>query len=224
MKGDTCLDFETLEDYLSGSLDADAARDIEQHVGQCSACSILLGEVGKDREVLGQLERLPRAPGLEPPALPESVGPYTVERVLGSGGMGVVYLAEQDNPRRHVALKVIRGDYNDPRQVRRFQREVETLARLQHPSIASIFDAGCTASGQHYFAMERVDGMPLDQSLVGRQWRLEEKLEVFGQVCDAVEYAHQHGVIHRDLKSDNVLVTAAFAGADSTRGSLCCSA
>jgi serine/threonine protein kinase len=161
----------------------------------------------------------PRAPGragdLRVPdaAPPAAIGSYVILGTLGEGGMGVVYEAEQRNPRRRVALKVIRGgQFVDELQVRMFQREVETLARLKHPDIAAILEAGQTEDGRHYFAMELVRGLPLDDYLRARSASLDQeelafRLRVFRRIADAVHYAHQRGVIHRDLKPSNVLVS-----------------
>jgi len=123
--------------------------------------------------------------------------------------MGVVYEAEQQNPRRAVALKVIRGErYVDAPYLRLFQREAQTLARLRHPCIASIYESGCTDDGHHFFAMELVRGEPLDVYVKRKALGRLDRLRLFRLVCDAINYAHQRGVIHRDLKPGNVLVTA----------------
>ncbi|MBL8876879.1 MAG: serine/threonine protein kinase [Phycisphaerae bacterium] len=139
------------------------------------------------------------------------IGRYLISRVLGEGGMGVVYLAEQERPRRTVALKVIRPGLLTPRLLRRFDHESETLAKLQHPGIASIFEAATHETGagpQPYFAMELVEGKPLTLYAVENKLTLKDKLELFRKVCDAVQHAHQKGIIHRDLKPSNILVTA----------------
>ncbi len=140
---------------------------------------------------------------------------YRVIHKLGEGGMGVVYESEQQHPRRLVALKVIRGgQLVDEYQVKLFRREVQALARLKHPGIAAIYESGRTEDGQHYFAMELVRGTSLLNWVKGRRFTttqapssLRHRLELFLKVCDAISYAHQHGVIHRDLKPPNILVT-----------------
>jgi tetratricopeptide (TPR) repeat protein len=143
--------------------------------------------------------------------LPAFVGPYRILGLLGEGGMGRVYEAEQQAPRRRVALKVIHASRSmDPRTLRMFEREIETLARLKHPGIASIFESGRTEDGQQYFVMELVRGRLLHEAVAGPpagRGDLERRLGLFRAVCDAVQYAHQRGVIHRDLKPSNIAVT-----------------
>ena len=154
------------------------------------------------------------APAASAAPLPTTIGEYRILRRLGEGGMGVVYEAEQPNPRRRVALKVIRGaDFTDPLRVRLFQREAETLARLEHPDIAAVYQAGQTSEGQHFLAMELVPGRTLDAFLAARPTSVDRaeltfRLRLIARLADAVHYAHQRGVIHRDLKPSNIVVTA----------------
>ena len=146
---------------------------------------------------------------LSPVAHPERIGPYRILGVLGRGGMGVVYEAEQDSPRRPVALKVIRPDAESPETLRRFEREGQVLAKLQHPGIAQIFEAGTADTGQGiqpFFAMELIRGQPLTRYAQAQRLSLRERLGLFAGICDAVHHAHQKGVIHRDLKPGNILV------------------
>jgi eukaryotic-like serine/threonine-protein kinase len=136
------------------------------------------------------------------------IGHYTIRGILGCGGSGVVYEAEQESPSRLVALKVMREmPYLDELTPRLFQRESQALARLEHAGIAAIHEAGRSDDGWYYFAMERVEGVPLTQYAQERALPLRERLELMRRVCDAVHYAHQRGVIHRDLKPSNILVT-----------------
>lgn len=147
------------------------------------------------------------APAAGAPALPRHIGPYRILRRIGSGGMGVVYEAEQTEPTRRVALKVTRSPAGtEGRQFRLFRREIEALARLKHPSIARIYDAGQTSEGQQYFVMELIEGQPLIEYCDGAGLSLPKRLALFVQVCRAVNYAHQRSVIHRDLKPANILV------------------
>jgi serine/threonine protein kinase len=146
-------------------------------------------------------------------ALPRSIGGYRVLGKLGEGGMGTVYEAQQESPRRKVAVKVVRGgQFVDEQRIRMFQREADTLARLKHPNIGGIYETGRTEDGQHYFAMELVRGQTLDAYMNSRPsiadpQELRFRLELFRKIADAVHYAHQRGVIHRDLKPSNMIVT-----------------
>ncbi|HKQ97163.1 MAG TPA: serine/threonine-protein kinase [Candidatus Polarisedimenticolia bacterium] len=143
--------------------------------------------------------------------IPTTVGPYRILGLLGEGGMGRVYEAEQATPKRRVALKVINAAKAMSQQhLHMFEREIETLARLKHPNIAAIYESGKTDDGQHYFAMELVRGPLLNEAVTGPlagRADLERRLTLFRAVCDAVQYAHQRGVIHRDLKPTNIVVT-----------------
>lgn len=139
--------------------------------------------------------------------LPERIGPYRVVSLLGSGGMGIVYEAEQMAPRRRVAVKVLPpGAADDDRRVKLFRREAEALGRLSHPAIAQIHEAGRTEDGRDYFVMELVPGEPLDRYLVESGAPRRGRLEIFLAIVDAVRHAHERGVVHRDLKPSNVLV------------------
>ncbi|MEZ6243274.1 MAG: serine/threonine-protein kinase [Phycisphaerales bacterium] len=141
---------------------------------------------------------------------PERIGGFRIIRRLGAGGMGVVYEAEQDRPRRTVALKVIRSGVLSSGHRRRFELEAQLLARLQHPGIATIYETGSADTGigmEPYFAMELIEGMPLTEYVRERALSQRDLLVLFAQICDAVHHAHQKGVIHRDLKPGNILVT-----------------
>jgi WD40 repeat protein/predicted Ser/Thr protein kinase len=131
---------------------------------------------------------------------------YHVVRVLGEGGMGTVYEAEQDNPRRTVALKVIRAGLASDFLLKRFAREAQILGRLHHAGIAQVYDAGVSDNGEPYFAMELINGTPLDQYARDRSIDVPARLGLVARVCDAVQHAHERGVIHRDLKPGNILV------------------
>src|SRR5262249_54364080 len=120
-----------------------------------------------------------------------------------------VYLAEQENPHRIVALKVIKPGFANAEVLRRFAQESQTLGRLQHPGIAQIYEAGTADSGfgpQPYFAMEFIEGQPLIEFASQQHLNLRARLELIAKVCDAVNHAHQRGIIHRDLKPGNILV------------------
>jgi serine/threonine protein kinase len=138
---------------------------------------------------------------------PQQIGPYRIVRELGRGGMGQVYAAEQTEPvRRQVALKVARNSIQSDGARARFRAERQALAVLDHPNIAKVFDAGSTDSGQLWFAMELVDGVPITRWADEHALGLRARIELFLQVCDAVQHAHQKGLIHRDLKPSNLLV------------------
>ena len=136
----------------------------------------------------------------------EQVGPYRILRELGHGGMGTVYLAEREDVGKRVALKLVRGDLAAPQHRERLLRERRVLASLEHPHIALLLDAGVTDGGSPFFAMELVEGEPLDRYCDSRRRPVEERLALFAQVCAAVQYAHQHLVVHRDLKPSNIMV------------------
>ncbi|MBS0197753.1 MAG: serine/threonine protein kinase [Planctomycetes bacterium] len=148
---------------------------------------------------------------------PEFVGQYRILRRIGSGGMGDVFEALQETPRRSVAVKIMRAGLNSEAMLRRFRREVEFLGRLSHPGIASVFEAGVTSVGAArvpYFAMEFVNGVPLTTYVKENSLTLRAKLELIITICDTVQYAHQQGIIHRDLKPANILVQEALSTAD----------
>jgi len=146
-------------------------------------------------------------PGLFPEGT--MVGGHRVVRQIGAGGMGVVYLAEQDKPKRTVVVKIIRPLLATPMMLRRFERESETLGRLHHPGIAQVYEAGMAETpvgALPYIAMEYVDGEPLTAYVERRSLGVRERIELVAKVCEAVQHAHQRGVIHRDLKPGNILV------------------
>ena len=127
---------------------------------------------------------------------------------IGEGGMGVVFVAEQEQPiRRKVALKVIKPGMDTKAVVARFEAERQALALMDHPNIAKVLDAGTTESGRPYFVMELVRGIPITEYCDQNKLTIRERLELFIQVCQAIQHAHQKGIIHRDIKPSNVLVT-----------------
>ncbi|MEO0630209.1 MAG: serine/threonine-protein kinase, partial [Planctomycetota bacterium] len=134
-----------------------------------------------------------------------TVAGYTIERPLGEGGMGAVYLATQRSPERHVALKVLRSGLPSENARKRFDVEAETLGRLRHPGIAQIYEAG-VHEGRPFFAMEFIDGEPLNDYVARKSLTTAQTFRLVGTIAAAVQHAHQRGVIHRDLKPANILV------------------
>ena len=148
----------------------------------------------------------PIPPELESPGA--TIGPYKLRELIGEGGMGVVYVAEQSHPvRRKVALKVIKPGMDTKQVVARFEAERQALAMMDHPNIAKVHDGGTTESGRPYFVMELVPGVPITEYCDGERLSVRQRLELFVLVCRAVQHAHQKGIIHRDLKPSNILVT-----------------
>ncbi len=136
----------------------------------------------------------------------QQIGPYRILREVGQGGMGVVYEAEQEQLKRHVALKLIRLGMDTRQVVARFEAERHALAMMNHPNIAQVLDAGATESGRPYFVMEFIDGEPITSYCDAQRLSTADRLDLFLAVCSGVQHAHQKGIIHRDLKPSNVLV------------------
>ena len=136
------------------------------------------------------------------------IGPYKLLQQIGEGGMGVVYMAEQEQPiRRRVALKIIKPGMDSALVIARFEAERQALAMMDYVNIARVLDAGTTESGRPYFVMELVHGIPITHYCDENKLSLKERLELFVPVCRAMQHAHQKGIIHRDVKPSNVLVT-----------------
>jgi WD40 repeat protein/serine/threonine protein kinase len=179
----------------------------------------LLGYSSRAEKFLDHQELVELTPALVRP-LDETlvagtmVGEYRIERILGTGGMGVVYIATQDRPRRTVALKLVNALIASPSVRRRFELEAEVLGRLQHPGIAQVFEAGAAHVGgggevrRPFIAMELVDGPPITEHCESQALGTHDRMRLLIKICQAVQHAHQRGVIHRDLKPANILVTA----------------
>lgn len=199
-----CLDLppEQREDWLLAQLPEDPARRMK-------VLRLLDAHDGIEGRTLQPLVEALGAPE----AVPERIGPYAITAVLGEGGMGVVYEAEQTEPvRRRVALKVIKAGMDTRQVVARFLAERQALAAMDHPFIAKVLDAGQTPGGRPYFVMERVQGEPILDYCERRALDVRARIGLIAMVCQAVQHAHQKGVIHRDLKPSNVLVMDGEAG------------
>ncbi len=167
---------------------------------------VVAGEALFDQPTSGVWEQVTE-PALGDVHTPSTIGPYHLQELLGAGGMGKVFLAEQKEPlQRTVALKLIRSGFRDAQAKARFDVERRLLARLEHPNIGRILDAGTTEAGFPYFALELVHGEPLDEYCNRRRLTLNERLEVMISICRGVEHAHRKQIIHRDLKPSNILV------------------
>jgi eukaryotic-like serine/threonine-protein kinase len=168
--------------------------------GQCPQCLLRIG-------LDGARDSGPAAAAAISRDAPTTVGPYRILEKLGEGGMGVVYLAEQESPiRRRVALKLIKLGLDTRQVIARFESERQALALMQHPNVAAVYDAGATEDGRPYFVMEYVAGVPITDYCDRHRLDIPERLRLFAQACDAIQHAHQKGVIHRDVKPTNVLV------------------
>jgi non-specific serine/threonine protein kinase/serine/threonine-protein kinase len=187
----------------------------------------LAAACGDDVELRAEVERLLRADdqasafvgdaaaGIQRVAatvLPESghIGPYRIVRELGRGGMGTVFLGERDDAQftMRAAIKLIKRGMDSDAVLQRFRHERQILAGLEHPNIGRLLDGGTSSEGLPYFVMEYVDGLPVDEYCRAHKLSIDERLQIFLQICAAVTYAHQHLVVHRDIKPSNILVTA----------------
>jgi serine/threonine protein kinase/tetratricopeptide (TPR) repeat protein len=162
-------------------------------------------------ETAGLGDTLPVAAGSRPEepelATPHRIGPYRLLQLIGEGGMGEVWLADQAEPRRRVAIKVIKAGMDTKQVVARFESERQALALMDHPAIAKVFDGGSTPEGRPYFVMEYVAGIPITEHCDTHKLSTTSRLELFAEVCGGVQHAHQKAIIHRDLKPSNILVS-----------------
>ena len=212
----------TIQPLLDGALEVGPARRAAWLAERCHGDAELREAVERLAAAYDDAQRvLPTgAPGAvdalvrlaEAEASPEGgrIGPYRIVGEAGRGGMGVVYLAERadDQFRKRVALKLLRRGMDDPHLVRRFLEERQILATLDHPHIARLLDGGVTGDRLPWFAMEYVEGEPIDRWCDGHGASVEDRVRLFLAVCDAVQYAHRNLIVHRDLKPSNVLVGA----------------
>lgn len=186
----------------------------------CGGDAALLGKVREllacDAEAVGQqfLPTVitdggrPGVAGLQSVEPGAKIGPYKLREQIGEGGFGTVWVADQEQPvRRRVALKIIKLGMDTKEVIARFEAERQALAMMDHPNIAKVHDAGATEQGRPFFVMELVKGVPITQFCDEHQLSNWERLALFGDVCAAINHAHQKGIIHRDIKPSNVMVT-----------------
>ena len=200
-----------LEQLVLRELSEAESSAIGDHVSACDQCAQVIANLHENQRLEPSLRQ--EATGGPDEAAADnqhaSIAGYRILRLLGRGGMGTVYEAEQDNPRRVVALKMIRPGLVSASLLARFRQEAQTLGRLQHPGIAQIHEAGTqhiNGVRQPYFVMEYVRGSTLLKYANANLLDTRQRLELMAKICDAVQHAHQRGVIHRDLKPDNILV------------------
>ena len=170
--------------------------------GYCARCLLQLGLGLGDTSVDAILEK----PG-------DQIGRYKLLQQIGEGGMGTVWMAEQQQPHRRVAIKLVKVGLDTKQFLARFQAEQQALALMDHPNIAKVHDAGATDNGRPYFVMELVPGIPITTYCNRENLTTRERLDLLVKVCLGVQHAHQKGVIHRDIKPSNILVTKVDGGA-----------
>jgi serine/threonine-protein kinase len=191
----------------------------EEYLGQaCGDDEALRGRVQDLLRVHDEEQSFLRSPALGPSITVDQqpstdrpgmvIDPFKLLQQIGEGGMGTVFMAEQTEPvRRMVALKIIKPGMDSAQVIARFEAERQALAMMDHQNIAKVFDAGTTESGRPYFVMELVHGVPITEYCDANKLTPRQRLELFVPVCQAIQHAHQKGIIHRDVKPSNVLVT-----------------
>lgn len=211
-----CLTDADHRDHLARELDDEAEARIRHHLAECDRCAKRRDELITQHEswinriqsagaprLLGEL----RMDLTRPSVKSDIIKGYEIQEELNRGGQGIVYRAVQKSTKRQVALKVLReGPFASRATQKRFEREIELVASFNHQNIVTVFDSGVTDDGRQYCVMDYVDGVRLDRYASFEQLPLRKILLLFAKVCEAVNYAHQRGVIHRDLKPSNILV------------------
>jgi serine/threonine protein kinase len=198
----------TARELVAAALERDPPSRLEYLRGACGGDESLFTEAVA---LLEAQDPVPTMTVANPAGggAPGTIGPYKLLRKLGEGGMGVVYQARQQEPiRRDVALKVIKPGMDSREVIARFESERQSLALMDHPNIACVFDAGTTERGLPYFVMELVIGVPITTFCDAQKMGVRARIELFLPVCQAIQHAHQKGIIHRDIKPSNVLVKA----------------
>ena len=202
----TCPDLEEIERSVRGEIDDAAAESLATHLERCPECASLVEEVRSNELFQSDWQRAwaGTSPGS---AVDARIPGYRLEREVHRGGQGAVFAAHQESTNRLVAVKLLhQGAFATAQQRRRFEREIDLSASLDHPNIVTIFDSGRTETGELFFAMELVDGAPLHEHLAEHSLTVDERLRLFSSICAAVHHAHQRGILHRDLKPGNILV------------------
>jgi serine/threonine protein kinase/tetratricopeptide (TPR) repeat protein len=208
---ETKQQWEKIKEVFGGALECNAsgrAAFLDQACGDDRSLRQEVESLIKAHESSSNLWQYPLRPG--PPDNIEGrfIGPYQLLKKIGEGGMGQVWLAQQTEPlQRKVALKLVRWGMYDDTLLHRFRSERQSLAVMDHPAIAKVFDAGATSEGQPYFVMEYVDGVPITDYCDQKKLNISDRLELLIKVCEGVQHAHQKAIIHRDLKPANILVT-----------------
>src|ERR1035437_8326332 len=211
------LRWQAVQDIFSRAVDvpAEACRAVVQ--AMCAGDQDMFAEVmelleedGRSHPLLdSSLDDIAKAMlniGLLPPLIQRQIGPYRLLDLLGEGGMGVVYLAERTDIGGRVAIKLLRDAWFSPMRRERFRTEQLTLAQLNHPSIARIYDSSTLEDGTPWFVMEYAEGLPLTEHWKSFGGSIRDCLQLMRRVCEAVQYAHSHAIIHRDLKPSNIMV------------------
>ncbi|MCP4544940.1 MAG: tetratricopeptide repeat protein [bacterium] len=208
---DRCLKPDELAAFLAGSLSAEDMERFNTHISSCSRCREVVGNADRDVDAPTEVDDPNATLTLEigsgdKPGETDLIEGYKILHEIHRGGQGVVYKAVQKATKRTVALKVLlHGPFASARQQHRFEREIDLIASIQHPNIVTVYDSGL-AQGRYYFAMEYIHGTSFDRYLADAKPSIEARLKLFMKICDAVNAAHQRGVIHRDLKPDNISV------------------
>ncbi len=207
-----CCTLEQIERFVAGERTDPA---VAAHVEACESCRANAKRVRDNNAFMAEFGSTATGEAAAAPAARETVEGFDILGEIHRGGQGIVYKAIQRKTHRTVALKVLaEGAFASPKQRRRFDREIELVAHLQHPNIVTLFESGETPDGRQYFAMEHIHGVPLDRHLAGQGGgkavgaHLNDRLTLFRKICAGVSHAHQRGVTHRDLKPANILIDA----------------